>query len=82
MARSRKYSPPFRDLTGSEVTLGTWHLKTEGGEPLRLDGEIPGWDYLRTVELCRQVTVDGAKVAATAASRSASVSFTSFIPSN
>ena len=65
MARSRKYSPPFRDLTGSEVTLGAWHLKTDGGEPLRLDSEIPGWDYLRKVELCRQVTVDGTKVAAT-----------------
>jgi hypothetical protein len=65
MTRSRRFSPPFKDLIGNEVNAGAWHYRSDDGTLLLVDGSIPGWDYLKNLELHREVEVDGARVAGT-----------------
>jgi hypothetical protein len=65
MTRSRRFSPPFKDLIGNEVSAGAWHYRADDGNLLLVDGTIPGWYYLKNLELHREVEVDGARVAGT-----------------
>lgn len=65
MTRSRRFSPPFKDLIGTELDAGAWHYRADDGNLLLVEGAIPGWDYLKSLGLFREVEIDGSKAAST-----------------
>ncbi len=65
MSRSRRFSLPFRDMTGSEISLGAWHFRSDSGDLVLAGESIAGWDYLKPIELHREIDIDGHKVADT-----------------
>ena len=56
------FSLPFRSAPIEAVQLGPWHYKSPEGIDLRLEGQIPGWDYDFQLILRRHVEIDLLKI--------------------
>jgi hypothetical protein len=54
---TRRYAFPFRTALPVDIDFGAWHYERESDVPIRIEGSIPGWDYLMGLRIQREVAV-------------------------